>query len=51
VAKSPEGIVEATETRDPSRFLIGVQWHPEKMLPTDSRQGKLFKAFIAAAAE
>lgn len=51
VAKSPEGIVEATETTDPSRFLIGVQWHPEKLLPADLRQGKLIKAFIDAAAK
>lgn len=51
VAKSPDGIVEATETTDPNRFLIGVQWHPEKMLPKDSRQQKLFKAFIDAAAK
>jgi putative glutamine amidotransferase len=35
VAKSPNGIVEATETTDPDRFLIGVQWHPEKMAPND----------------
>ena len=50
VARSPEGIVEATETTDPSRFLIGVQWHPEKMFLADPRQQKLFKAFIDAAA-
>ena len=51
VARSPEGIVEATETTDPSRFLIGVQWHPEKMFLADPRQQKLFKAFIDAAAK
>ncbi|MGJ8694850.1 MAG: gamma-glutamyl-gamma-aminobutyrate hydrolase family protein [Verrucomicrobiaceae bacterium] len=50
VARSPEGIVEATETTDPDRFLIGVQWHPEKLLPGDERQAKLLKAFIEAAA-
>jgi putative glutamine amidotransferase len=49
VAKSPDGIVEATETTDPNRFLIGVQWHPEKVFLVDSRQQKIFKAFIAAA--
>jgi putative glutamine amidotransferase len=49
VAKSPDGIVEATETTDPNRFLIGVQWHPEKMMPADPRQQKLFTAFIKAA--
>lgn len=50
VAKSPEGIVEATETTDPDRFLIGVQWHPEKMMPEDGTQAKLLKAFVEAAA-
>ncbi len=49
VARSPEGIVEATETTDPGRFLIGVQWHPEKLFLTDPRQRKIFKAFIDAA--
>jgi putative glutamine amidotransferase len=49
VAKSPDGIVEATESTDPNRFLIGVQWHPEKLLQTDSRQQALFNAFIDAA--
>ena len=51
VAKSPEGIVEATETTDPDRFLIGVQWHPEKMMPENGTQAKLLEAFIEAATE
>lgn len=50
VAKSPDGIVEATETTDPDRFLIGVQWHPEKMMPDNDTQAKLLKAFVEAAA-
>lgn len=50
VAKSPDGIVEATETTDPDRFLIGVQWHPEKLMPDDELQAKLLKAFVEAAA-
>jgi putative glutamine amidotransferase len=50
-AKSPDGIVEATETTDPNRFLIGVQWHPEKLIKDDAKQAKIFAAFIAAAAE
>jgi len=48
VAKSPDGVVEATETTDPNRFLIGVQWHPEKMLPTNELQRKIFTSFISA---
>ncbi len=51
VARSPEGIVEATESVDPNRFLIGVQWHPEKLMPEDQRQAKLLKAFVEAARE
>lgn len=50
VARSPDGIVEAIETTDARRFLIGVQWHPEKMAPGDAAQAKLLKAFVAAAA-
>ena len=49
VARSPDRVVEATETTDPDRFLVGVQWHPEKMLPNDPRQARLLKAFIQAA--
>jgi putative glutamine amidotransferase len=51
VAKSPNGIVEATETTDPHRFLIGVQWHPEKMAQKDPLQAKLLKAFVQASRE
>ncbi len=50
VAKAPDGVVEATETTDPARFLIGVQWHPEKMAG-DEAQAKLLRAFVEAAAE
>ena len=50
VATSPEGIVEATETTDTDRFLIGVQWHPEKMMPENQTQAKLLKAFVESAA-
>ena len=49
VARCPDGVVEATETTDPDRFLIGVQWHPEKLMPEDEQQTKLLKAFVEAA--
>ena len=51
VAKCPDGVIEATETTDPDRFLIGVQWHPEKMMSDDKTQAKLLKAFVEAASE
>ena len=50
VARSPDGIIEATETTDPNRFLIGVQWHPEKLVPEDKLQARLLQAFVKAAA-
>ncbi|BCX46843.1 glutamine amido transferase [Haloferula helveola] len=49
VARCPDGVVEATETADPDRFLIGVQWHPEKLMPENEQQTKLLKAFVEAA--
>ena len=51
VARCPDGVIEATESTDPNRFLIGVQWHPEKLMPEDKRQAKLLKAFVEAAKE
>lgn len=52
-ARSTDGIIEAVE--DPSkRFVVGVQYHPERMLETDEfreHRRKLFEAFIQAASE
>lgn len=49
VARCPDGIIEATETTDPDRFLFGVQWHPEKLVPENKLQQKLIQAFVDAA--
>lgn len=49
VARSADGVIEATETVEPERFLIGVQWHPEAMMPEDPRQARLLQAFVEAA--
>lgn len=49
VAHCPDGVVEATETTEPDRFLIGVQWHPERMVEENDEQRKLFEAFVEAA--
>ncbi len=50
-ARSEDGVVEAME--DPSkRFVLGVQYHPERMIKTPEfreHRRKLFEAFIKAA--
>jgi putative glutamine amidotransferase len=44
VARADDGTVEAVE--DPSRFVVGVQWHPEV-----DQDGGLFQALVAAVAD
>ena len=44
-AHDPEdGTIEGVERPD-RRFVVGVQWHPENMSPSDAREAKLFQAF------
>ena len=44
-AESPDGLIEGVESLD-HRFMIGVQWHPERM-QDDRRQQALFRALVA----
>jgi len=48
VAHAQDGIVEAFES-SVAPFLVGVQWHPERMLD-DVRQRQLFVELVAASA-
>ena len=49
VGESHDGVVEAIESSHPERFVVGVQWHPEKLMPENKLQAKLLKAFVEAA--
>ena len=48
-AVAPDGVVEAVEVADPSKFIVGVQWHPEVFDSTDPNTEHLFREFIAAS--
>ena len=50
VAYAEDGVVEALESTDPNRFVLGVQWHPERVRFADHRE-KLFGGFVHAARE
>lgn len=43
-----DGIIEALEARD-KKLFIGVQFHPELMIPYDDMAVKLFRVFIETA--
>ncbi len=47
-ARAPDGVIEGLE-HPTRRFVVAVQWHPERMIDHDRRQRRLFEAFIAAA--
>jgi putative glutamine amidotransferase len=48
-ATAPDGINEAMELPG-ERFVVSVQWHPENFTGKEYNFGKLFEAFVAAAA-
>jgi len=50
VAYAEDGVVEAIECTDPNRFILGVQWHPERVRFDDHRE-KIFGGFMNAARE
>lgn len=49
-AFAPDGLIEGLESPN-GQFLLGVQWHPESLVDSDPAMGRLFSAFVAAAAE
>ncbi|HEY3988066.1 MAG TPA: gamma-glutamyl-gamma-aminobutyrate hydrolase family protein [Acidobacteriaceae bacterium] len=52
VAISPlDGTVEAIEGLPGNRFVLGVQWHPERTRDSSPLSRELFRAFVEAAAE
>jgi putative glutamine amidotransferase len=50
-AESPDGIIEGIEWNDAKgkSFMVGVQWHPERMDISNAFSGKLLQGFLAEA--
>lgn len=48
VARAPDGVVEAVEYVAGEQWVLGVQWHPER-LPGDRVSEALFRGLVAAA--
>lgn len=49
VSRAPDGVVEAVEWADDSSWIIGVQWHPERMVVSDELARTLFRELVTAA--
>ncbi len=49
-ARAPDGVVEAVEWTGDSNWVVGVQWHPERM-PDDPLAQALFRNLVLAASE
>jgi putative glutamine amidotransferase len=47
-ARAPDGVIEAVEWTENSNWVVGVQWHPERMR-ADALAQELFREFVTAA--
>jgi len=49
VARAPDGVIEAVEGDFPDHFVVGVQWHPERIWETEPLSARLFRELVRAA--
>ena len=50
VARAPDGVIEAIEGDSPDHFVLGVEWHPERIWETEPLSARLFRELVLAAA-
>jgi putative glutamine amidotransferase len=51
-AVSPiDGVIEAVELEDPDRFVMAVQWHPERTFDRSPLSRAIFASFVQAAVQ
>jgi len=48
-AHAPDGTIEAVEATEPGRFLVGVQWHPERIWKESDISRALFEELVRRA--
>jgi putative glutamine amidotransferase len=49
VSRAPDGVIEAVEWNGDANWVLGVQWHPERMVETESLAQELFRHLVEAA--
>ncbi|HKV05205.1 MAG TPA: gamma-glutamyl-gamma-aminobutyrate hydrolase family protein [Candidatus Acidoferrales bacterium] len=49
VSRAPDGVIEAVEWIGGANWVIGVEWHPERMAARDALAQALFQGLVAAA--
>ena len=49
VAWAPDQLIEGVEMTDSSRFVLGVQWHPEELVGGSEPARRLFAALVSSA--
>lgn len=48
-SRAPDGVIEAVERIGNSHWVVGVQWHPERMAANDAFAQSLFDSLVRAA--
>jgi len=51
VARATDGVIEAVEGDFPRHFVIGVQWHPERLWEEEPLSARVFQELVRAASE
>lgn len=49
-ARAPDGVIEAIEGDSSDHFVLGVEWHPERMWETEPLAARIFRELVLAAA-
>ncbi len=49
-ARAPDGVIEAVEWMGDENWVVGVQWHPERMMGSDPLTRALFGSLVKEAA-